>query len=239
MQCVECFQLHTTGNAKCFLCRYQQCRTCKKYFEKCAFISHYPRRKKLTVNCLKCRSNTSYTQRFSSSKSATCRQYYIDWQKQSSCVKCGATDVIQADHIDPKLKTHSCSDYIFWSRKGGLQALKSELQKCQALCIMCHRLKTKHDNELTRTFFRPCRTKRYDLINSEKLKRKFCHHCQLEVNFDNTVCFDFDHREEKNKLCSISDFVSKNQTYFDDNFQKELSKCDLLCARCHHKKTHQ
>ena len=239
MQCIKCGMLHTTSRAECFSCEYQKCKQCKKYFEKCAFKSHFSRRTKLTVNCLTCRAKTSYTRRCGTSKTAVCRQYYMQWQKNNNCTKCGTTNFIQADHINPILKIQSCSNYSFFGSNGGIKALEQELNKCQALCIMCHRLKTKDDFELTRTFYRPSRTRNYKVITSEKLKRKCCHVCHLEITNFNSVCFDFNHRKKKKKLCKISEFTVKSQDFFDTYFQKELLKCDLLCAKCHHKKTHK
>ena len=54
------------------------------------------------------------------------------------CVKCGATEDLDFDHIDSKTKTFtigcawSVSSERFWE----------EIKKCQLLCKKCHKIKT-------------------------------------------------------------------------------------------------
>lgn len=54
------------------------------------------------------------------------------------CVKCGATDNLQFDHIDPTTKKYSVSR--LWSISFANR--QEELDKCQLLCGPCH--KDKH-----------------------------------------------------------------------------------------------
>ena len=73
---------------------------------------------------------------------------------QGPCVKCGSTDRLQIDHIDPKKKvTHR-----IWSWSA-VRRLK-ELSKCQVLCHSCHWDKTKTEREKhnrTSAYRRGCR----------------------------------------------------------------------------------
>ena len=53
------------------------------------------------------------------------------------CVRCGSTESLEVDHIDPALKvTHSV-----WS--WSIPRRDIELAKCQVLCTVCHKAKTK------------------------------------------------------------------------------------------------
>ena len=55
------------------------------------------------------------------------------------CVKCGATEHLQFDHINPSEKLYNISNNFH--RKD----LDEELGKCQLLCSRCHLEKTKDD----------------------------------------------------------------------------------------------
>jgi 5-methylcytosine-specific restriction endonuclease McrA len=61
--------------------------------------------------------------------------YFAD----KSCVRCGATDSLELDHIIPERKTH----HAIWSWSEHRRA--AELEKCQVLCHGCHREKTTED----------------------------------------------------------------------------------------------
>ena len=52
------------------------------------------------------------------------------------CARCGATEDLHIDHIDPSTKEFNVKERLSWD------AVKEELRKCQALCGACHRDKT-------------------------------------------------------------------------------------------------
>lgn len=54
------------------------------------------------------------------------------------CAKCGSTDRLEVDHIDPATKT--CNPTRIWSREQAFRDM--ELAKCQVLCYECHKEKT-------------------------------------------------------------------------------------------------
>lgn len=77
------------------------------------------------------------------------RQYVLDryhrrraeWieKKGGKCVRCGETDGLQFDHIDPATKTFTISK--LWSLSNA--KIEAELRKCQILCVPCHKDKTR------------------------------------------------------------------------------------------------
>jgi len=64
------------------------------------------------------------------------------WFAGKACARCGATQDLQLDHIDPEKKT----SHNIWSWRPARIAEEAKL--CQVLCKPCHRLKT---NEELRT----------------------------------------------------------------------------------------
>ena len=75
------------------------------------------------------------------------REYQRQWMAQrraayfadKACVKCGSTERLELDHIDPSAKaTHAIWS---WSKERQLE----ELAKCQVLCYSCHTEKTAAD----------------------------------------------------------------------------------------------
>jgi 5-methylcytosine-specific restriction endonuclease McrA len=62
-----------------------------------------------------------------------------EYFKDKECVKCGSTEELQLDHIDPsKKKTHRIWNFCDKKRA-------AELKKCQPLCTECHLEKTIED----------------------------------------------------------------------------------------------
>jgi len=55
------------------------------------------------------------------------------------CVKCGSTQDLQLDHINPETKKFVISQV--WSANE--EKFRAELSKCQPLCVTCHKAKTK------------------------------------------------------------------------------------------------
>jgi hypothetical protein len=55
------------------------------------------------------------------------------------CVKCGTTENLEIDHIDPKKKSFTLAGNMHTKP---VAAVKRELRKCQLLCETCHMVKT-------------------------------------------------------------------------------------------------
>lgn len=61
------------------------------------------------------------------------------------CAVCGNTENLQFDHIDRKSKIFAITNFLNYSK----ESLKHELEKCQLLCVGCHKNKTKMNKEYT------------------------------------------------------------------------------------------
>tara|TARA_Y100000593_G_scaffold90405_1_gene176766 strand:- start:4201 stop:4629 length:429 start_codon:yes stop_codon:yes gene_type:complete len=72
------------------------------------------------------------------------RDYQRQWARKrreaffdgKSCARCGSTDRMELDHIDPSKKVH----HAIWSWSKVRR--REELSKCQVLCHECHSAKT-------------------------------------------------------------------------------------------------
>ena len=90
-------------------------------------------------------------------------------------------------------------------------------------------------------------------VDAEKFRRGECLHCGLQVTANNVVAFHFDHKEERTKMKGkgtpagvkggvggLVHNLSKEARLekIEDILVDEMNKCQLLCANCHHRKTH-
>ena len=57
------------------------------------------------------------------------------------CIKCGSTEELEFDHIDPSTKQFNISDA--WKFNNRNEKLQIELDKVQLLCSSCHKEKHK------------------------------------------------------------------------------------------------
>jgi hypothetical protein len=72
------------------------------------------------------------------------------------------------------------------------------------------------------------------LVKDEKLRRGHCCDCGMIVTFDNTYCFDFDHRDPTLKTFAVSSRLDSARL---ETLKAEMDKCDLVCAICHRHRT--
>ena len=157
------------------------------------------------------------------------------------------------------------SDYKEWSRpeNGGVEGWKMERDNVvEFKCRMCHRLEktsgagkkvTAETPEEEMGRHQKRRLPRYQAVDAMKRAIGRCENknCSMDGKCKGRciegyeVCFDWDHVIEHLKKLSISEMCS-NLSFklpleeFMDKVKEELDKCEcrLLCANCHHLKTH-
>ena len=66
------------------------------------------------------------------------------WFADKQCVRCGSTDRLELDHVDPSTKVTSS----IWTWAEARR--NTELAKCQVLCHLCHLQKTFEGEEAAR-----------------------------------------------------------------------------------------
>jgi len=85
--------------------------------------------------------NKEHRREYRKEKKAICLEYL-----GGKCVKCGATERLEFDHIDRTTKKYT----ITGSVTNNFDNLKEELNKCQLLCYDCHKVKTKSEKTILR-----------------------------------------------------------------------------------------
>ena len=228
--------------------------TCNKVFPLSHFQSTVNRRTKLTTTCKKCRAIKKKSEANPTTTRGKCKAWWINWKQTNSCVLCEEEGencvyprdwrLIQADHIEPKAEHkkrtgeegHRLSHCNWWARpkNGGVEGMKEESKKCQALCIFHHRTKTKEERKEDA---QRCIIEKRKIVNEKKCERGRCLKCERACVEGNEYLFDLDHRDENNKKISVSRLVKKSWPDFNSQLPLELAKCDLLCCGCHWIKT--
>jgi len=138
-----------------------------------------------------------------------CRDVWIAWKHKACACGCSDWRVIGASNPDG----HEFSDYPWWTSHGGPEALEAALVGATPICRNCRRKTKKRSN------------RRW--VREEKERRKACAFCGL---VDDPRVYEFDHIGTKEFE------VHKAKT--KKAFLKEVEKCQMLCANCHHVKTH-
>lgn len=152
------------------------------------------------------------------------------------CKDCGCTDwrLLENDHVnDDKSRKASGKTFRTISKNATLTKIKEELDKCEAVCIKCHRIRThsRFTKVKSDSGFHCAKKIRREIVDEDKLKREFCELCQFKVTKDNTFLFDYDHIDPTTKVKSISDMGNHLKSI--SSIKKELEKCRLLCCSCH------
>jgi len=95
----------------------------------------------LTGNKMRCRSHDRQARRerinARREKGRQAALKYLGGQ----CARCKSTDDLEFDHTDASLKSYRVSTRFSLP----FEILREELDKCQLLCVDCHRLKTRED----------------------------------------------------------------------------------------------
>lgn len=113
-----------------------------------------------------------------------------------------------------------------WSKRhicGGCGAIVSEWPYTR--CVRCR--KNDKKNLLCPKSF----SSKIEYINEQK--NRPCTDCHISYPY---YVMDFDHLPQYEKLFSIGGSMSKGKSLYQ--IQKEIAKCEVVCANCHRIRTH-
>ena len=187
------------------------------------------------------------------------------WIMKGGCAACGCrdADVLSGDHKNREGKEVHEQQLTprWWASNGGVEAmLKHYLgpeTTVQCLCHFCHALERSHsihkgkhpdecgdsDAKLKREYTLAKRAH----VNAEKLRRGKCEHplccdpCTGQarvVTSETCHAFHFAHKNDADKDFGIANMVGLNNfspATAIPKLDKEMRKCNVYCANCHHK----
>ena len=219
---------------KCFSCKVEHKLS---EFKQDDHQSGGGRKTTLTSHCKNCRLTTKKNR---DELHKPLKDYYNDWRKRHHCMECKEDNyLVLCAILPPKNKEKSmnikCTQFCFWNKKGGgLQGLKNELTLREPYCYFCYEIsKGPYSDKIANS-----KKEKRKKINKIKFKRGECKCCERNISEKNTRGFDFDHRDPKSKIISISQLVEKSWKFFNEHIDTETQKCDLLCRNCHNLKTY-
>lgn len=161
-----------------------------------------------------------------SKKTALKNKEFIDLFKEmcpcKDCLKYFPSFCMEFDHTSSD-KTANISKLVYDGMS--IYTIISEIKKTDLVCILCHRLRT---FSRTTNKYNDRRQKKYDYILSKK--NKPCEDCGVSYK---PCQMDFDHTDPTTKRNNIAQMINHSTVSIDE----EISKCKLLCALCHRKKT--
>ena len=160
----------------------------------------------------------------------------IDVAKSIPCTDCGGCFPIYCmdmDHVDPSEKRMTIGKY----KDHRFDELLEELPKCEAVCVVCHRLRS-----LARLIRKPRLSAHKHTVASAKSRDKILAVVRERKNRPCVDCdrlfpgiaMEFDHRKPSEKGFDIA---TGHHVAGMAKMVAELDKCDVLCAVCHRKRT--
>ena len=187
------------------------------------------------------------------------------WAANGGCTVCHTcdTDVLSGDHEDRLGKDDPGQrlSAFWWACHGGAEALRdhylgpNSTVKCK--CLFCHHLEPSHDihkgadpDDLAEgsnaKFQRDYKLEKQAHANEEKKRRGKCEHpqcCDPRTGLPRVVteetchAYHFAHKDEVDKMFTIAKMVNNGHSPATciPLMDKEMLKCNLYCANCHHK----
>jgi hypothetical protein len=164
-------------------------------------------------------------------------QYVLDYLSEHPCIECGETNpvVLEFDHRPGVRKVERVSQMV--TSGYSLERIKAEIEKCDVRCSSCHRRKTSEERGWFRSSLPTAQAKNNREAQRERSKR-FVHeylstHPCESCGEKNPVVLEFHHLG--NKTTSIAKMAADG--FGIETIQKEIEKCEVLCASCHRRIT--
>jgi hypothetical protein len=152
-----------------------------------------------------------------------------DLKKSKPCLDCNniyEPYCMDFDHVPERgQKVQSVSRMVL--SNSPKEKILEEIQKCDLVCVLCHN-KRSYNRLISKLV--PSKKHRPNVELIQKFKNKPCADCGKQYDYYN---MQLDHIDPSTKLYNICQLRNRNF----DILQKELAKCQVLCALCHRKKS--
>lgn len=150
----------------------------------------------------------------------------VDKLKDHPCLDCGKQYepfCMDFDHLRDKFMAISKMIHETFS----LEKIKQEIAKCELVCVLCHKDRTyARLQEQEKKKLYPCYDRNREIIKLAKSQP--CAICNIQYNYWQ---MEFDHIIEKDIAVGLMLGASQQK------LEKEMAKCQILCALCHRRKT--
>lgn len=146
------------------------------------------------------------------------------------CQICGETNiyVLCFHHIDSSQKEFSLSGS---NRRKSFEHIKHELDKCQLLCINCHKeLHYKQEKKISENTFEARFSKQLFLIYKDMFSCEICGYnkCNAALEFHHIYP-----SKKEISMYKLSVLCYRSIENFSKQTCDELDKCQVLCSNCH------
>jgi ssDNA-binding Zn-finger/Zn-ribbon topoisomerase 1 len=170
--------------------------------------------------CLKAASGDALRKRRTRAK-----QFLLNYLREHPCTDCGQGDpvVLEFDHLRDKTRslTQLAHDGVT------IATLEQEIEKCEVVCAICHRLRTKR-RRTTRASADPVAARNVAFAKAVLAERR-CTDCG-ETRSDT---LDFDHVGQKTASVMILAWRAVPLGVLS----AEIARCEIRCANCHRRRT--
>lgn len=150
----------------------------------------------------------------------------LEHLNQFVCQTCGFHNPLALcfHHRDPATKLFAIASGV--GRRFSLTRLKLEVEKCDVVCLNCHSLLHRmNNNSPNKTRNRAQKTLLIKEALLSHLSIKSCQHCEC----DNTCILSFHHLGDKEFNLA---YGFQTNRHFDE-LVVEATKCKVLCLNCH------
>jgi proline-rich tail region repeat protein len=161
------------------------------------------------------------------------RAFLLDDLRAHPCVDCGEDEilVLEFDHHRGE-KVAALAHLLHSGAK--LARFEDEVQRCEVVCVNCHRRRTARRAGYFRATGVPpaswtAGARRNAELTLTVLRRSGC----VDCGEGDPVVLDFDHRRDKREhVPRLANFG-----YSVSTLEAEIAKCDVRCANCHRIRT--
>jgi len=165
------------------------------------------------------------------------RENRISWlqdlKSNTPCMDCGQIYepfCMDYDHVPEKgLKIKPVTRMLL--DNSPKEIILEEIKKCDLICLLCHNKRTydRFNEKLgDDRKYRAHQIRNINIIND--FKDKPCNICEIQYELYN---MQIDHIDPSTKLYDVCDL----KNYKESTLLSELSKCQVLCALCHRRKS--